>query len=318
MAQKHNNTLFHGICIPVLLIIIGTIIVNKKYLFHGIVLAFVLSLLKIYRGSRFDIINLINDLVSFRIGSRISLRSDKFQEFELIEKTIINYNSSIYRFALAKENDILGLPIGQHIMVSVTIDGKKVSRPYTPCSSDDERGYFDLLIKSYPTGKVSKYIGEMKIGQTIGVKGPRGQMRYYSGLVKEFGMIAGGTGITPMLQIIRAILKNPEDKTKISLIFANVTEVDILLKDEFDILANKYSNFRIYYVLNNPPSNWTGGVGYVTKEIIKEHCPPPGSDMKLLLCGPPPMITAMKKEIALLGYDTPSLVSKITDQVFIF
>ncbi|EMR10585.1 hypothetical protein PNEG_01290 [Pneumocystis murina B123] len=294
MTQK-QNTLFHGICIP------GVVIINKKYLFHGIVLAFTLSLLKIYRGR-----------------SCISLHPDKFQEFELIEKTIINYNSAIYRFALAKANDILGLPIGQHIMVSVTIDGKKVSRPYTPCSSDDERGYFDLLIKSYPTGKVSKYIGEMKIGQTISVKGPRGKMRYYSGLVKEFGMIAGGTGITPMLQIIRAILKNPEDKTKISLIFANVTEADILLKDEFDILANKYSNFRIYYVLNNPPFNWTGGVGYVTKDIIKEYCPPPGPDMKLLLCGPPPMIVAMKKEIALLGYDTPSLVSKLTDQVFVF
>ncbi|CCJ30244.1 unnamed protein product, partial [Pneumocystis jirovecii] len=246
----------------------------------------------------------------------ISLRSDKFQEFELIEKTVINYNSAIYRFALYKKNDILGLPIGQHITVSVTVDDKQVSRPYTPCSSDDDRGYFDLLIKSYPTGKVSKYIGEMKIGQTIHVKGPKGQMSYYPGLVREFGMIAGGTGITPMLQIIRAILKNPKDKTKISLIFANVAEEDILLKDEFDMLAKKYSNFKIYYVLNNPPPYWTGGVGYITKDIIKEHCPAPAPDIKLLLCGPPPMIVAMKKEIAFLGYDTPRLISKLTDQVF--
>ncbi|KAG5513659.1 hypothetical protein PMAC_000697 [Pneumocystis sp. 'macacae'] len=201
-----------------------------------------------------------------------------------------------------------------HITVSVTIDDKQVSRPYTPCSSDDDRGYFDLLIKSYPTGKVSKYIGEMKIGQTIRVKGPKGQMSYYPGLVREFGMIAGGTGITPMLQIIRAILKNPKDKTKISLIFANVAEEDILLKDEFDILVKKYSNFNVYYVLNNPPPYWSGGVGYVTKDMIKEHCPAPAPDIKLLLCGPPPMIVAIKKEIAFLGYDMPRLVSKLNDQ----
>ncbi|KAG4306046.1 hypothetical protein PORY_000034 [Pneumocystis oryctolagi] len=303
MVYKQNllNTPLHGIYIPVCLIILGIIILNKKYLFHGIILAFILSLFKIYRGR-----------------SHKSLRPDRFQEYELIEKTVVNYNSAIYRFALPKKNDILGLPIGQHILVSVVIDDKQISRPYTPCSSDDDRGYFDLLIKSYPTGKVSKYIGEMKIGQTILVKGPKGRMSYYPGLVREFGMIAGGTGITPMLQIIRAVLKNPKDKTKISLIFANVTEEDILLKDEFDMLAKKYSNFKIYYVLNNPPPYWTGGVGYVTKDIIREHCPPPALDIKLLLCGPPPMIVSMKKEIAFLGYDAPRSVSKMTDQVFVF
>ncbi|KAG5436892.1 hypothetical protein PCANB_001645 [Pneumocystis canis] len=301
MARKKSllNTPLHGIYIP------GVIILNKKYLFHGIALAIILSLFKIYRGLTLD------------IEPRISLRPDKFQEFELIEKTVINYNSAIYRFALLKENDILGLPIGQHITVSVTIDDKQISRPYTPCSSDDDRGYFDLLIKSYPTGKVSKYIGEMKIGQTIRVKGPKGQMTYYPGLVREFGMIAGGTGITPMLQIIRAIVKNPKDTTKISLIFANVSEEDILLKEEFDTLVKKYSNFKIHYVLNNPPPHWDSDVGYVTKDMIKKYCPSPAPDIKLLLCGPPPMIVSMKKEIALLGYDTPRPVSKLTDQKYV-
>jgi cytochrome-b5 reductase len=99
-------------------------------------------------------------------------------------------------------------------------------------------------------------------------------------------MIAGGTGLTPMLQIIKAILKNPNDKTKITLIYANVNVEDILLKVELDSLVSIYpSRFSIYYVLNNPPAGWTGGVGFVSKEMIKERMPPSSEDIKVLLCG---------------------------------
>lgn len=151
--------------------------------------------------------------------------------------------------------------------------------------------------QSYPTGNVSKYVGLMKIGDTIKVKGPKGQMVYRPGLVSAFGMIAGGTGITPMLQIIRAILKNPADKTQITLIFANVNEEDILLRKDLEQLARDRSDqFKLYLVLNNPPAEgWTGGVGFVTEDMIKEHCPKPAKDIKILMCGPPPMISAMKK-----------------------
>jgi ferredoxin-NADP reductase len=52
-----------------------------------------------------------------------------------------------YRFALPRGDDVLGLPIGQHIVLSATIDGKEVSRSYTPTSSDNDKGYFELIIK---------------------------------------------------------------------------------------------------------------------------------------------------------------------------
>ena len=122
-------------------------------------------------------------------------------------------------------------------------------------------------------------------------------MVYQPGLVRAFGMIAGGTGITPMLQIVRAILKNPSDRTHISLIFANVNEEDILLRKELEQLAkDEESRFKLYLVLNNPPAEgWTGGVGFVTEDMIKEHCPKPAKDIKILMCGPPPMISGMKK-----------------------
>lgn len=181
-----------------------------------------------------------------------------------------------YRFSLPNPTDILGLPIGQHISVAATIEGqpKEVVRSYTPISSDENPGYFDILIKSYPTGNISKHMSTLKIGQTLKVKGPKGAMVYVPGLVRQFGMIAGGTGITPMLQIIRAVIRGRpknggKDTTEIDLIFANVNSEDILLKEDLDALAAEDSKFRVHYVLNNPPDKWDGGVGFVTSDMIK-------------------------------------------------
>ncbi|KAK9467456.1 hypothetical protein V1512DRAFT_275426 [Lipomyces arxii] len=299
--QELLKTPLHGVYIPVALIIVGTYIVKPDWILYSVILALTLAFFKFYRGR-----------------SKKALNPVKFQQFELKDKTILSHNTAIYRFGLDSENDYLGLPIGQHVSISATIDGKEVVRSYTPMSSDDDRGYFDLLIKSYPTGNISKYIAGLQIGQTISVRGPKGNMVYTPGMVRAFGMIAGGTGITPMLQIVRAVLKNPDDKTEISLIFANVNEEDILLKDDLDELAENNSNFKVHYVLNNPKPGWTGGVGFVTADMIKEYCPAPAPDVKILLCGPPPMISAMKKATVELGYEKARPVSKLEDQVFAF
>lgn len=162
------------------------------------------------------------------------------------------------------------------IAATLQVEGqpKEVVRSYTPISSDENPGYFDLLIKSYPTGNVSKHVASLKIGQPLKVKGPKGAMVYTPGLVKHFGMIAGGTGITPMLQIIRAIVRGRprsggNDTTVVDLIFANVNKDDILLKEDLDALAVEDDKFRVHYVLNNPPEKWEGGVGFVTTDTIK-------------------------------------------------
>lgn len=247
------------------------------------------------------------------------LDSATFKTFPLVQKTQVSPNTAIYRFGLPTSNSILGLPTGQHISVAANINGKDIMRSYTPMSSDDDLGHFDLLIKSYEKGNISRLFGELKVGDNIKVKGPKGQFNYSPDLVPHIGMIAGGTGITPMWQIIHAALKNPSDKTKLSLLYANVNFEDILLKQELDALALAHpTRFKIYYVLNNPPAGWTGGVGFVTKEMIQERLPESSSACKVLMCGPPPMITAMKKNLDDLKFAPPRTVSKLPDQVFVF
>lgn len=253
-------------------------------------------------------------------GRTKPLNPDAWQEYPLEKKIIVSPNTAMYRFKLPHVQDVLGLPVGQHISVSAEIEGKTVTRSYTPVNNDDDRGHFDLLIKTYEMGNISKYISKLKIGDTIRVKGPKGNFRYKPEMTGHLSLIAGGTGITPMIQIIRAALRNPFDPTTVSLIYANVNEEDILLKDDLEELLDVHElKFKIFYVLNNPPPGWKGGVGYVTKEHIKEHIPNPNtSDSKILICGPPPMVSAMKKNLADLNYPAPQTVSKVDDKVFVF
>lgn len=247
------------------------------------------------------------------------LKADEFQKFPLIKKTRLTHNTCIYRFGLPKLTDRLGLPIGQHILIGATIDDKEIVRLYTPISTDEAQGYFDLLIKAYDQGNVSKHVELKKIGETINVRGPKGFFTYTPNMVDSFGMIAGGTGITPMYQIITAVLLNPEDKTKLNLVYANVTESDILLRAELDKLAAEHPDqFTVHYVLNEAPAGWKGSQGFVTAEIIDAQLPKASELTNLLLCGPPPMISAMKKAAVELGYPKAKPVSKLGDKVFVF
>lgn len=97
--------------------------------------------------------------------------------------------------------------------------------------------------------------------------------------------------------------KNPLDSTQITLIYANVKEDDILLRKELDTIAKEHPKrfkvlappgfgrtrpltpAQVWHSLNEPPEGWTMGSGFVSADMIKEHLPAPGPDMKLLLCG---------------------------------
>ncbi|XP_057453373.1 NADH--cytochrome b5 reductase 1-like [Lotus japonicus] len=233
-----------------------------------------------------------------------SLDPQNFKEFKLVKKTQLSPNAARFRFALPTPSSILGLPVGKHIRArGRDSQGEEVMRSYTPITLDSDRGYFDLVVKMYPNGKMSHHFRQMKEGDSLAVKGPKGRFGYKPGQVRAFGMIAGGSGITPMFQLIRAILENPKDKTKVYLIYANVTVDDILLKEELDNFANIYPyRFQLYHVLNKPPTEWNGGVGFISKEMIDSHCPAPSPDIQILRCGPPPMNKAIANHLNTLGY----------------
>ncbi|OXB61746.1 hypothetical protein ASZ78_002311 [Callipepla squamata] len=208
----------------------------------------------------------------------------------------------------------------QHIYLSARINGALVVRPYTPISSDDDKGFVDLVIKVYMKGvhpkfpdggKMSQYLDSLEIGDTIDFRGPREfairpekKAEPVTKKVKYVGMIAGGTGITPMLQIIRAIMKDKDDSTVCQLLFANQTEKDILQRSELEEIQVQHPNrFKCWYTLDRAPENWDYSQGFVNQDMIRDHLPPPQSDVLILMCGPPPMIQyACVPNLDKLGY----------------
>jgi cytochrome-b5 reductase len=185
----------------------------------------------------------------------------------------------------------------------VTPEGEEVMKPYTPVTDDSTLGVVEFVVKVYPAGRVSRALDALAVGDRVLAKGPRGRFRYARGMASHIGMVAGGTGITPCYQVAAAALADPDDTTKFSLVFANVTADDVLIKDRLDALARAHpTRFAAHYVLNDPPPAWAGSVGFVTPDIIKRQLPPPGEGVLVVRCGPPPMNKAVGAALDGLGY----------------
>ncbi|OTA86011.1 hypothetical protein M434DRAFT_400032 [Hypoxylon sp. CO27-5] len=209
---------------------------------------------------------------------------------------IINHNTKKFIFKLPEDDMVSGLVVASALLTKYQYEGQKpVIRPYTPTSDEDAKGYIELIVKKYPNGPMSTHLHDMVPGQRLDFKGPIPKYPWSANKHDHIALIAGGTGITPMYQLARAIFKNPDDKTKVTLVFGNVSEEDILLKREFEDLENTYPNrFRAFYVLDNPPKEWTGGKGYITKDLLKTVLPEPKSEnIKIFVCGPPGMYKAI-------------------------
>ncbi|WVZ72492.1 hypothetical protein U9M48_020942 [Paspalum notatum var. saurae] len=247
-------------------------------------------------------------------AEKVALNPDKWLEFKLQEKATVSHNSQLFRFSFDPSTK-LGLDVASCLItrapIGEEVEGRRkyVIRPYTPISDPDSKGYFDLLIKVYPDGKMSQYFASLKPGDVVEVKGPIEKLKYSPNMKKQIGMIAGGTGITPMLQVVRAILKNPDDNTQafcqrpdlidafivtqcseVSLIYANVSPDDILLKRELDRLSSSFPNFKVFYTVDKPSTDWRGGVGFISKDMVLKGLPGPGEDSLILVCGPPGMM----------------------------
>jgi len=216
------------------------------------------------------------------------------------------HDTKTFRFELPVNATLDMLP-GDFLYVHATINGKTVKRPYTPSSLVGVTGFFDLTVKRYNTGSVSKYLHDQRIGDTVLMSGPNTGGHWVDGMAKRVGFVAGGTGITPMISIIRWILTNKID-AELFLIFANKTESDIIFRQEWERNARDYPNFHCHHVLEQPPPGWTGSMGRITPEILRHHLPAPASDTCLFLCGPPPMVDTLETTLKELGYPEQAII----------
>eukprot|EP01061_Rhynchopus_euleeides_P001155 TRINITY_DN10824_c0_g4_i1.p1 TRINITY_DN10824_c0_g4~~TRINITY_DN10824_c0_g4_i1.p1 ORF type:complete len:283 (+),score=110.80 TRINITY_DN10824_c0_g4_i1:52-900(+) len=218
-----------------------------------------------------------------------ALSPKEFRSFPLLTRGQVSSDTQRLEFGMTL-SQVTGMEVAGLLVVKFKgEDGKAVIRPYTPISPEDRAGSFELLVKKYPGGKMGTYLHEVPIGGSVEMKGPFKKYDIKANEIPHIGMVAGGTGITPMYQIISYLLRQPEDNTKLTLVYANRTPADILLKNELDNLARTNPRFNIYYVVADAPYNWKEGVGFINKGMLESYLPAP-KEGKVFVCGPPGMM----------------------------
>ncbi|KAI8366749.1 uncharacterized protein BYT42DRAFT_470361, partial [Radiomyces spectabilis] len=221
------------------------------------------------------------------------LDSDWYIPLKLVERERLNHDSFRLRVQIDRET---GKTFPVPSCLYIKDDAIQVMRPYTPINTNPYTdGYVDFIVKRYENGAVSRTLTGFNVGDYVHIRGPMVEYEYKRNSKNEIGMIAGGTGIAPMYQMIQRILEDPEDKTRLWLIYGNKKEEDILLRKELDSLREKHKDrFQVDYLLEYPSEEWTGGRGRVTSDLVKgklgDNHKTDGIQRLVLVCGPDAML----------------------------
>ncbi|KAM0748532.1 ferredoxin reductase-like protein [Meredithblackwellia eburnea MCA 4105] len=236
------------------------------------------------------------------LTGKTALNPDEFTSFKLEKIEKYNHNTSTFTFALP-EGTTSGMTVASAVVVKSAKEGealdkkgKPAIKPYTPVSAPDVQDKLRFLIKHYPGGVMTSHIFSLAPGDSLQIKGPIPKFTYKANQFDSIALIAGGSGITPMWQLIQQIDSDPSDKTKVHLVFGNVTEEDILLRKELEAIAkSKPSQFKFHFVLDQPPSGWTGPSGYMDQKLLGSTLPAPtlGEKVMVFVCGPPGQVKAI-------------------------
>jgi len=229
-------------------------------------------------------------------------------------------SSTILLLRFSFDAAVFGLPVGKHVYLKLPQERlhkdtpiKSVMRAYTPSRCGP--GFVDFIVKIYypengfrPGGVFTQLLDKVRVGETVDCKGPLGEYEYlgnsrYALLnepnrsAKHIGMIAGGTGITPMWQVICA-MQDDQDLPYVSLIYCARYQADLVLAEEINEIQKRIPDrLKVRYILSQPPSNdWNGGRGRLTTEEVSTHLFPfagshtEDSEKLVLLCASDEMI----------------------------
>merc|ERR1712071_214198 len=224
----------------------------------------------------------------------------------LLEKIAVSSTSFVLRFGLPDVTKSLQLSTCSCILAKATIGDEAVVTPYTPISSNTQVGSFDLLIKRYEQGVLSKYMcddADVNSAQIafkqipFNIKLDAEQFIHSSNIV----MLAGGTGITPMIQALHAILggsnENDAKKCRVTLVYGSRDKDDILGQELLDLWSKEYPDqITVTHVLSESKDDdsSTYRKGFITKSLLEELISCSKEDISyVMVCGPPPMYEAL-------------------------
>lgn len=189
--------------------------------------------------------------------------------------------------------------MGQYITFKMNLHGEEVRRSYSLCSAPHER-ILKVAVKEVPGGKMSSFINRhLKAGDELQVLTPMG--KFHTPLSgsnkKQYVLFAGGSGITPMMSIIKSVLF-VEKQSKIHLFYANRSQASVIFKKELDDLQAKNSqSLQVTYIYDTPPEGYPPSLsGMVSASMVTDLLSHNGlfSADEYFICGPGPMMEIVR------------------------
>ncbi|KAJ7108509.1 Oxidoreductase, molybdopterin-binding domain-containing protein [Mycena epipterygia] len=238
----------------------------------------------------------------------------------------VSWNTRIFTYKLDRDDQSLGLQTGQHLMMRLRdpVTREAIVRCYTPISETDKKGYVDVLVKVYfasktqKGGTMSRAIDSLPIGHEVELKGPIGKFEYHGRgeyslngtkkFAKRFLMICGGSGVTPIYQVFRAVMRDSQDPTRCILLDGNRLEEDILCRESLEALVSEgQGRGELIYTLTSGDEKWKGLKGRINGRLVDQYCPY-CPETVVLVCGPEDMEKSIRMSLRESGWRDEQVV----------
>jgi ferredoxin-NADP reductase len=198
-----------------------------------------------------------------------------------------------------------GHKAGQHVDVRLTAeDGYQAQRSYSIASAPED-GRLALVVERIEDGEVSPYLTDvLRVGDRLELRGPIGG--WFTWEAKEGGpllLVAGGSGIAPLMAMLRHRAAAPSDAS-CRLLYSSRSREDAIYAEELDQLAAENGALEVFHTLTrSQPSGWTGYSRRIDRDMLEEVAWPPGDRPLAFVCGPTPLVETVATTLVELGHD---------------
>jgi ferredoxin-NADP reductase len=218
------------------------------------------------------------------------------------------HDTKTLRFQIPKERQLRAKP-GQFLTFQWTIDGQRIMRSYTISSSPIHLNYVEITPKRVENGRVSVFLNERaKRGETVEARGPYGQFYFDETVHKSIVLMAAGSGITPMISMLRYI-DDLKLATSVTLLYCVRTAADVIFQTELARLGRSLPNFKYEVCLSRPDPTWKGHSGRLTEEFVFQHVTDLNSPT-FFLCGPRGFMDSARQILSTLGVDPDRILQE--------
>ena len=199
---------------------------------------------------------------------------------------------------------------GQYLTLDLTIGGARVRRSYTIASSPTHAAYCELTIKRKGDGYVSRHLHDaIREGHVLKVSAPSGRFTFTGAEADRVVMLAGGVGITPLMAIVRYLADRSWDGD-IYLVVAARRQRDVIFQEELGYLQRRFPKLHVRVILSDEDdATWTGARGRIDAALLSDFVPAL-STSRVYVCGPDPMMAAMRRLLGELGVPEGSVLTE--------